>query len=96
MAVGRLQDKVAIVTGSSSGLGRAIAILYGKEGAKVICADLKPNARAEVPGETAVNTHDAIAQAGGEAIFVQCNVGMAVDMENLVKAAVVKYGRLDV
>jgi NAD(P)-dependent dehydrogenase (short-subunit alcohol dehydrogenase family) len=45
--VGRLQDKVAIITGSSSGLGRAIAFAYIREGARVVCADLSPAARAD-------------------------------------------------
>ncbi|KAF2099208.1 putative short-chain dehydrogenase [Rhizodiscina lignyota] len=85
---GRLQDKVAIVTGSSSGLGRAISLLYAQEGAKVVCADIRSTARAEVPGETAVDTHGLIQQAGGDAIFVECNVGIAADVESLVEKAV--------
>ena len=93
---GRLQDKVAIVTGSSSGVGRAIAILYANEGAKVICADLHPMARPEVPGETAIDTHELIMQSGGLASFVACNVGIAADVETLVGTAVAQYGRLDV
>ncbi|KPI35650.1 3-oxoacyl-[acyl-carrier-protein] FabG [Cyphellophora attinorum] len=71
--VGRLQDKVAIITGSSSGLGRAIAFAYIREGARVVCADLSPAARADfkpradgsgvradILAEREVPTHEAL------------------------------------
>ncbi|KAJ5345663.1 hypothetical protein N7452_003667 [Penicillium brevicompactum] len=90
----RLQDKVAIVTGSSSGIGRAISLRYAREGAKLVCGDLTPTARSE--DEATVTTHDSIVQAGGQAIFVQTDVGDAKAMENLVAAAVAQYGRLDI
>lgn len=90
----RLHDKVAIVTGASSGLGRAIAIRYAKEGAKVVCADLTPTARSQE--EAGIMTHDLIIQENGQAIFVQTDVGDATQMETLVKEAVKAYGRLDV
>ncbi|KAK9857126.1 hypothetical protein MYU51_021773 [Penicillium brevicompactum] len=90
----RLQDKVAIVTGSSSGIGRAISLRYAREGAKLVCGDLTPTARSE--DEATITTHDSIVQAGGQAIFVQTDVGDAKAMENLVAAAVALYGRLDV
>lgn len=89
----RLQDKVAIVTGSSSGLGRAISIRYAQEGARVVCADLSPTARSQEEAE--IKTHDLIVKAGGQAIFVQTDVGDAKQMERLVQAAVKGYGRLD-
>ncbi|KAE8390303.1 hypothetical protein BDV23DRAFT_155495 [Aspergillus alliaceus] len=92
----RLQDKVAIVTGASSGLGRAIAIRYAREGAKVVCADLSPGARSQVPEESGETTHDLIKKAGGQAIFVQADVGDAGQMEGLVRATVKEYGRLDI
>lgn len=94
--IGRLQDKVAIVTGSSSGLGRAIAIRYAQEGAKVVCSDLRPNARMDIANEASIETHQHIKESGGDAIFVQCNVASAVDWIALVKAAVEAYGRVDV
>jgi NAD(P)-dependent dehydrogenase (short-subunit alcohol dehydrogenase family) len=89
----RLQDKVAIVTGASSGLGRAISIRYAQEGAKVVCADLTPTARSQEEG--GITTHDFIVQESGQAFFVQTDVGDATQMENLVKEAVKVYGRLD-
>jgi NAD(P)-dependent dehydrogenase (short-subunit alcohol dehydrogenase family) len=91
----RLLNKVAIVTGSSSGLGRAISLLYLREGAKVVCSDLTPSARALIPDETDANTHEIIQRAGGEAIFVKTDVGKAEDMKGLIEAAVKKFGRLD-
>lgn len=93
MSSSRLQDKVAIVTGSSSGLGRAIAIRYAREGAKVVCADLTPTARSQEEAE--IKTHDLIIKEGREACFVQTNVGDATQMDNLVQIAVKTYGRLD-
>ncbi|KAJ5341268.1 hypothetical protein N7541_010392 [Penicillium brevicompactum] len=90
----RLHDKVAIITGASSGLGRAIALRYGLEGAKVVCADLTPTARSQE--EAAITTHDLVIENGGDAIFVATDVGDAVQMENLVKAAVQTYERIDI
>lgn len=91
----RLQDKVAIVTGASSGLGRAISLRYAREGAKVVCADLSATARSQVPEELNITTHDQITRDGGDAIFVQTDVGDAGQMESLVQAAVDRFGRLD-
>ncbi|KAJ5488006.1 hypothetical protein N7530_002306 [Penicillium desertorum] len=90
----RLQDKVAIVTGSSSGLGRAIAIRYAQEGAKVVCADLTPTARSQEEADT--TTHDLIIRDGGQATFVRTDVGDATQMEHLVRVAAKEYGRLDI
>ncbi|KAJ5526310.1 NAD(P)-binding protein [Penicillium frequentans] len=90
----RLQEKVAIVTGTSSGLGRAIGIRYAQEGANVVCADLTPTARSQE--EAGITTHELIVQEGGQAIFVQTDVGDATQMEDLVKKAVKVYGRLDI
>jgi NAD(P)-dependent dehydrogenase (short-subunit alcohol dehydrogenase family) len=92
---GRLAGKVAVITGSSSGLGRAIALLYAKEGATVVCADLRPNARLDVHGEAESNTHELIQKSAGKAIFVQTDASDAGQMESLVKRAVEEYGRLD-
>ncbi|KAI9039303.1 SDR family NAD(P)-dependent oxidoreductase [Aspergillus affinis] len=92
----RLDKKVAVVTGSSSGLGRAIAIRYANEGGLVVCADLSPMARSVVPEELEITTHEAIQQAGGRAIFVGTDVGDAAAVEQMVQAAVKEFGRLDI
>lgn len=91
----RLENKVAIITGSSSGIGRAIALRYARESAKVVCADLVPESRAQNPNEHVGSTHEVVRQAGGEAIFQQVDVGDSSQVESLVKRAVTEFGRLD-
>jgi NAD(P)-dependent dehydrogenase (short-subunit alcohol dehydrogenase family) len=80
-------NKVAIVTGSSSGIGRATAIAFGKAGAKVVVV-----ARRQDKGEETVRL---IQSAGSEAIFVQADVTKATDVEAMVAKTMETYGRLD-
>lgn len=94
---GRLTDKVAIVTGASSGIGRAISLLYAAEGAHLVCADLQPTTLYNASNEESRGTtHDRITEAGGRAIFVQTDVTQPEQVEALVQAAVREYGRLDI
>ena len=97
---GRLENKIAIITGSSSGIGRAIALAFASHGATVIVSDLREQARvAGSSGEadsSQPSTVSAIEEAGGKAIFVKCDTTQASEMESLVKTAVEKYGRLDI
>jgi len=93
--MGRLQDKVSIVTGASSGIGRAIAVEFAKQGAIVVCADLALEARAEVHGERAISTHDLICQNGGRSIFVKTDVTRSQEIEDLVSRTVAEFGRID-
>src|ERR1700682_3825781 len=86
-----LQGKIAIVTGASSGLGRAIAVNLAAEGASVVLADV----RAE-PIEGGETTADVIARAGGSALFVQTDVAVWEDIDALISTTVARYGRLDV
>jgi NAD(P)-dependent dehydrogenase (short-subunit alcohol dehydrogenase family) len=84
---GRIAGKVALVTGGSSGIGRATAQIFAREGAKVVVADVVVEG-----GEETVRLINA---AGGEAIFVKTDVAQSADVEAMVKKAVETYGRLD-
>jgi NAD(P)-dependent dehydrogenase (short-subunit alcohol dehydrogenase family) len=85
---GELQNKVGIVTGGTSGIGRDTAILFAKAGAKVVVAG-----RREVEGK---ETIDLIRAAGGEGLFVKTDVSRAVEVQALVRKTVEKFGRLDI
>lgn len=89
----RLRDKVAIITGAASGIGRATAIVFAREGAKVVVADLQAESRlaTETPP-----TVEAIRNAGGEAVFVQTDVTDRAAVEALVDEALRHYGRVDI
>ncbi len=95
--LGRLSNKVAIVTGSSSGIGRAIAIAYIREGAKVVCADLTPSARPGIDQEATATTLEILQKegGGGRSIFVEADVSKGEDVQALVERAVEHFGRLD-
>lgn len=93
----RLANQVAIVTGSSSGNGRAIAIALAAEGAAVLCSDLREAAlEAGYESDIAVPTHEVIKKNDGRAIFKQADASKASDVEGLVKEAVKAFGRLDI
>lgn len=94
---GKLQDKIAIVTGASSGLGRAITLHFAREGARIICADLVPTARTAVE-EEAIPTHEMVQEKYGEktALFVKCDVSSEEDIKAVVAKAVEWGGRLDI
>lgn len=78
------------------GIGRATALLFAKEGASVVCSDLRPGALSVTTGEALDPTHESVISSGGKAIFVQCDVQNASEIEALVKKAVEEYGRLDI
>jgi NAD(P)-dependent dehydrogenase (short-subunit alcohol dehydrogenase family) len=84
----RLQDKVALITGAGSGIGRESALLFAREGASVVVADLNDQAGAAVA--------DELRAAGGQAIFVHADVSRAADAEGMVRAAEASFGKLDV
>lgn len=85
------------MTGASSGIGRAISFAYHAEGAKVVCADVRPDTRFDSNDEeTRGTTHDRITEAGGNAIFGKVDVRKPADVESLVDAAVKEYGRVDI
>ncbi len=84
---GKLQDKVALVTGGASGIGRATALTLAREGAKLMVADMN-----EDGGQQTVHM---ITENGGEAAFFQVEVTQANEVEAMISKAVETYGRLD-
>ena len=84
---GFVTDKVALVTGGGSGIGRATALTFAREGARVVVSDVAADAGQE--------TVRLIAEAGGEARFVAADVSRAAEVEALVAGCVEAYGRLD-
>jgi NAD(P)-dependent dehydrogenase (short-subunit alcohol dehydrogenase family) len=86
--MGLLDGRVAVVTGGSSGIGKATALAFGREGAKVVVS-YNSNAKG---GE---DTASEIRTAGGEAVYVRADVTKSRDVEALIKCAVETYGRLD-
>ncbi|WP_203247804.1 SDR family oxidoreductase [Sporosarcina beigongshangi] len=84
----KLQDKVAVVTGAGSGMGKAIAILYAQQGAKVVVSDINSDSANAVVEE--------IKLAGGAAMTVVANVGKEEDIQNLIDTTVSTYGTVDV
>lgn len=84
----KLSGKVAVVTGAASGMGKAIAELYAKEGAKVLLADLN---------EEGVQTvTDGIVADGGKAVALKANMALLEDVENMIDTAVSTFGTLDI
>jgi len=84
---GHLHDKVALVTGGASGIGRSTALTFAREGAKLVIADMN-----EDGGQQTVHM---ITEKGGEATFVQVDVTRAAEVEAMIHQAVETYGRLD-
>lgn len=86
--MGKLDGKVALITGAGSGIGRATALLFAEEGAKVAVADRAPAGGQE--------TARMIEDSGGEAIFIEADVSKAADVERMVKTTADTYGRIDI
>jgi NAD(P)-dependent dehydrogenase (short-subunit alcohol dehydrogenase family) len=85
--IGRLANKVVIVTGGSSGLGRASAVAFAREGADVVVADLNETGGAE--------TVKIIVECGGRAFFTKTDVSKTGDAKALVKETVSRFGRIN-
>lgn len=84
----KLENKVAIITGAASGIGKSTALLFAQEGAKVVVSDIN-----EENGNKAV---EDIKAAGGDAIFVKADTSSPEDNENLVKETIKAFGKLDI
>ena len=83
----RLQDKVAIITGGASGMGRSTALLFAREGASVVLGDVD-----SVRGARAVKE---IIENGGTAVFALCDVAVEADVASLIATAESEFGRVD-
>jgi NAD(P)-dependent dehydrogenase (short-subunit alcohol dehydrogenase family) len=83
-----LKNKVALVTGASSGIGRAVALVWAREGARVVVSDMN-----RAGGEETVAL---VRSQGGEAIFLSADVGQPKDAQSLIEQTVAHFGRLDV
>ncbi|MBF0276501.1 MAG: glucose 1-dehydrogenase [SAR324 cluster bacterium] len=84
----RLKDKVAVITGASSGIGREAALLFAQEGAKIVAADVN-----DAEGE---KTAAQINEANGKAVFVHADVSKSRDCENMIYTAEEIFGKLDI
>ncbi|MHA8099090.1 SDR family oxidoreductase [Aquirufa aurantiipilula] len=84
----KLENKVAIITGAGAGMGKAIAILFAQQGAKVIAGDINPIRLDELSKD--------VKAAGGEITTVVANMGIESDIDNLINSAVSTYGTLDI
>jgi NAD(P)-dependent dehydrogenase (short-subunit alcohol dehydrogenase family) len=84
----KLSDRVALITGGGSGIGRATAELFAREGARVVVADLN--------GTAASQTVQQIRSDGGEAISIQVDVSKAKDVEEMVAYTLSSYGQVDI
>src|SRR5271165_7081091 len=82
-----LEGKVALITGAGSGIGRATALLFGEQGARLVLADIDDSGGAA--------TAELIAERGGEALHLHCDVSQPTQAQALVDFAVERFGRLD-
>ncbi len=85
---GRLEGKVALITGGASGQGRTAATMFAQEGAKIALSDMQE--------EGGMQTQHMVTENGGEALFVAADVSQEASAKNMVEAALQRYGRLDI
>jgi NAD(P)-dependent dehydrogenase (short-subunit alcohol dehydrogenase family) len=84
----RLKDKVALITGAGSGIGRETSLLFASEGAKIVVVDIN-----DAGGQETVSQVEA---QGGQAIYVRADISKAADCEKMVRAAEESYGQLNI
>jgi len=86
--MGRLEDKVAFITGAGSGIARAATYIFAREGAKVVIAELKP--------ELGKATESAVRDAGGDALFIETDVTKEDSVKHAIASTVARYGKLNI
>lgn len=84
----RLRDRVALITGAGSGMGRASALLFAREGARILVVDLDPDQGKETVRRVETN--------GGRAAFIRADVSRAEDAHAMVAVCLTEFGRLDI
>jgi NAD(P)-dependent dehydrogenase (short-subunit alcohol dehydrogenase family) len=93
----RLLNKIAIITGSSSGIGRATALAYTREGATVVLSDLQESPLQIRPETSDLTTQQELEkQFNIKPLFIKCDTTISADVENLIAKTVEQYGRLDI
>jgi NAD(P)-dependent dehydrogenase (short-subunit alcohol dehydrogenase family) len=85
--MGLLDRRIALITGAASGIGRAAALAFTREGAKLTIAD--------IAAEGGEETADMVRKAGGEVEFIRCDVSKSAEVKALIDAVVKRYGRVD-
>lgn len=94
---GRLEGKVAAVTGASTGFGRAIAVAFAREGAKVVAGDLTEAPReGNFDDAPELSTVQLIARDGGQAVYAACDVTRQAEVQAMAATAIARFGRLDI
>ena len=88
MTKGQLRGRVAVITGAASGIGRASALLFAREGAAVVMADVNESAGLQVAHQ--------IAKDGGRCAFITADVTRAVECERVINRTIGDFGRLDI
>jgi NAD(P)-dependent dehydrogenase (short-subunit alcohol dehydrogenase family) len=84
----RLKEKVALITGSGSGIGKAMAVLFAKEGASIVVADVVDDRIEEVVSQ--------IEESGGKAVGIYADIAEETDIEKMIETATNTYGRIDI
>ena len=96
--ISEFKDKVCLVTGGSSGIGRGIALEFGELGAHVIVADIQENSKIGKYHDTDITTttSEEIITKGGKSEFIKCDCSKDNDLENLINLIGSKYGKIDI